>query len=234
MYDVALVADPGFTRYDDGAVLPLDGRPHANVYWPDDAGADLGLGTARAALENRTVYGYGGIELSCGAASSKSYLANVGVAVQNVERRRGAVQQLWTGTLTSWGNDAAYSFLAVDPIAVKAAYPAAASSGSGSSSVPAGDAPCPGFFLADPWHVDVTLTTAKPPSLAAGSGQYKIAVGMTRADVAWRRGYPQGYFTRAAINTRAVWAYDDGPGDTYTVTFREGRVATFTVPPGLP
>jgi hypothetical protein len=234
MYEVAVVADTGFTRYDDGAVLPVDGRPHANVYWPDDAGDDAGLRGARTTLESHTVYGYGGIQLSCGVASSKTYVANVGVAVQSVERRRGTVQQLWTGALPSWGNDTAYSFFAVDPLAVKAAYPASASTGSGSSSAPAGDAPCPGFFLADPWHVDITVSTAKPPPLSPGSDPYKIALGMTRADVAWRRGYPQGYFTRAAINTRAVWAYDDGPGDTYTVTFREGRVATFTVPPGLP
>ena len=234
MYDVAVVADPGFARYNGGAVLPVEGSPHANVYWPDDAGADAGLRAARAAIENRTVYGYGGIELSCGAASSKTYLANVGVAVQNVERRPGAVQQLWTGALPSWGNDAAYSFFAVDPLAVKASYPSAASFGSGSSSVPGGDAPCPGFFLADPWQVDVTLTTAKPPPLPAGYDQYKIAFGMSRADVVWRRGYPQGYANRAAIDTRTVWAYDDGPGDAYTVTFRNGRVVAFTVPPGLP
>jgi hypothetical protein len=234
MYDVAVVADSGFARYNDGSVLRTEGASHVNVYWPDDMGDDAGLRTAKAVLENHTVYGYGGIELSCGAASSKTYLANVGVAVQSVERRHGAVQQLWTGALPSWGNDAAYSFFAVDPLAVKATYPSAASFGSGSSSAPAGDAPCPGFLLADPWQLDVTLTATKPPPLPGGSDQYTIAFGMSRADVAWRRGYPQGYATRAVMNGRSVWAYEDGPGDAYTVTFRDGRVVAFTVPPGLP
>jgi hypothetical protein len=234
MYDVAVVADSGFARYNDGSVLRTEGASHVNVYWPDDMGDDAGLRTAKAVLENHTVYGYGGIELSCGAASSKTYLANVGVAVQSVERRHGAVQQLWTGALPSWGNDLAYSFFAVDPLAVKATYPAAASFGSGSSSAPAGDAPCPGFLLADPWQLDVTLTATKPPPLPGGSDQYTIAFGMSRADVAWRRGYPQGYATRAVMNGRSVWAYEDGPGDAYTVTFRDGRVVAFTVPPGLP
>jgi hypothetical protein len=235
MYDVAMVPDPGFARYDDGTAVRVEGGPHANIYWPDDSGADAGLRTARAAIDRRTVYGYGGIVLSCGVASFKAYLANVGVAVQGVERRRGTVQRLWTGTMTSWGNDAAYSFYAIDPLEVKASYPASPSFGSGGSSQPAaGDAPCPGFYLADPWHLDVTLTPAKPPPLPAGYDQFKIRVGMTRADVAWRRGYPQGYVTRAALNVRTVWGYFDSPGDSYTVTFRDGRVASFTVPPGLP
>jgi hypothetical protein len=234
MYGVALVTAPGFVRYEDGTAMNVEAIPHANVYWPDDSGDDAGLLAARAAIDGRTVYGYGGIALSCGAASSKTYLANVGVAVQSVERRRGAVQQLWTGAMTSWGNDAAYSFFAVDPLAVKASYPSAAPFGTSGSSAPAGDAPCPGFFLADPWHLEVTMTPVKPPPLPAGYDQFKIAVGMTRAEVAWRRGYPQGYATRAALSVMPVWSYYDGPGDAYTVTFREGRVAAFTVPIGLP
>ncbi len=234
MYDVALVTSPGFVRADDGSSVGVEGAPHANVYWPDESGDDAGLRAARAAIEGRTVYGYGGVVLSCGDASFKSYLANVGVAVKDVERRHGKIQRLWTGAMTSWGNDAAYSFFAVDPLAVRASYPSAPTFGTGGSSQPAGDAPCPGFLLADPWHLEVTLTPAKPTPLPAGYDQFKIAVGMTRADVARRRGYPQGYFTAAALNAMAVWTYYDGPGDAYTVTFREGRVAAYTVPPGLP
>lgn len=234
MYDVALVTEPGFVRYEDGTAMRVEPIPHANVYWPDDFGADAGLLAASAAIDGRAVYGYGGIALSCGAASSKTYLANVGVDVQGVERRHGAVQQLWTGAMTSWGNDAAYSFFAVDPLAVTASYPSASPFGSSGSSAPAGDAPCPGFFLADPWHLEVTLTPVKPPPLPSGYAQFKIAVGMTRAEVARRRGYPQGYYTARALNVMPVWSYYDGPGDAYTVTFREGRVAAFTVPIGLP
>ncbi len=234
MYDVALVTAPGFVRADDGSSVRLEGPPHANVYWPDEGGDDAGLRAARGAIDGRTVYGYGGIVLSCGDASFKSYLADVGVAVNEVERRRGKVQRLWTGAMTSWGNDAAYSFFAVDPLAVRASYPSAPTFGTGGSSLPAGDAPCPGFFVADPWHLEVTLTTAKPPPLPAGYDQFKIAVGMTRADVARRRGYPQGYYTARALNVMPVWSYYDGPGDAYTVRFREGRVAAFTVPLGLP
>jgi hypothetical protein len=151
MYEVGLQVDPGFTRYEDGTELPDEmGWPDPKVYWPDEAGDDAALRTARSAIENHTVYGYGGIVLSCGGASFRTYLADVGVHVRSVERRRGTVQRLWTGSLTSWGDDSAYSFLAVDPLAIRAEYPSAKWSAIGGTDKPAGDAPCPGFTLADP------------------------------------------------------------------------------------
>lgn len=233
MYDLALVTSPGFVRGDDGSSISVEGAPKANVYWPDETATDGGLRAARAAIDRRTVYGYGGIQLNCGIASFKSYLADVGVMIQGVERTHGIVQ-LWTGAMPSWGNDAAYSFFAVDPLAVTASYPTTQAFASGSASGTASEGPCPGFYLADPWHLEVTLTTAKPPPMPGGYDQLKIAAGMTRAEVARRRGYPQGYYTASALNVMPVWSYYDGPGDAYTVTFREGRVITYTVPIGLP
>jgi hypothetical protein len=235
MYDLAVLPQPGFTRNDDGTELPPGERSaHTDVYWPDEDGADVGLSSVRARLVNRTVYGLGGIVLSCGAASFKTYLASVGVTVRSVERRHGVLQRLWTGSMVNWGNDAAYSFLSVDPLELRAEYPKAAPFGTGGSTEPAGDAPCPGLTLADPWHVDVTITSTPPPPLPSGYDQFKIAIGMSRADVARRRGYPQGYFTRAALDAQPEWAYEDALVDAYTITFRNGRVASFTVPRGLP
>lgn len=233
MYDVALVTAPGFVRADDGSAIAIEGSPHANVYWPDEAGDDAGLRAARASIDGRTVYGFGGLVLSCGEASFKTYQADVGITITGVARRHH-IERLWTGAMTSWGNDVAYSFFAIDPLAVTANYPAGQTFASGGSSQPAGDAPCPGFYVADPWHLEITLTAVKPPALPQGYDQFKITPGMTRDEVARRRGYPQGYFTLAALNRQTVWAYDDGPADEYTITFREGRVVGFTVPPGLP
>ena len=235
MYQVEAQTVPGFTLYDDGTVLPADGRPvRADVYWPDESGVDAGLRAVRARLGNRTVYGYGGIVLSCGGASFKTYLADVGVKVHAIERRRGAIERMWTGAMTSRGNDAAYWFLSVDPLAIRADYPSAHEFAVGGSSQPAGDEPCPGFSLADPWHADISVTTVPPPPLPAGYDQFKIAVGMPRAEVARRRGYPQGYFTRAELDRQTEWAYEDAIPDAYTVTFRGGRVAAYTVSRGLP
>lgn len=233
MYDVTVDAEPGFTRYDDGTELPVGPWGRSDVYWPDEAGADAGLRTARAELQNRTVYGYGGLVVSCHNYTYNTYLADVGVPVRNVERRHDMVEQMWTGSMTSRGNDQAYSFLAVDPLVVHAEYPSTRWSWGGGGS-PDDDAPCPGLTLADPWHIDVTLTTTKPPPLPGGYDQFKIAVGMSRDDVARRRGFPQGYLTRAALEAKTVWEYDDAPMDQYTVTFRNGRVVSFTVPRGLP
>jgi hypothetical protein len=234
MYDVTLQPDPGFARYDDGAELPVSSWGRSDVYWPDEAGADRGLAAAREAIENRAVYGYGGIVLSCHRSLFRTYLADVSFQVRSVERSRGTVERMWTGSMTSGGNDQAYSFLAVDPLVVHAEYPTVKWFAIGGGGPTDNDAPCPGFELADPWQVGVTLTTAKPPALPAGYDQFKIAVGMSREDVARRRGFPQGYATRAQFDARNVWEYDDALMDQYTVTFRNGRVASFTVARGLP
>jgi hypothetical protein len=236
MYDVALESGAGFTRFADGAELPLE-RPsasHWNVYWPDERDGDRGLRAARTELAGKTAYGYGGFTLSCGAASFKIYLADAGFHVRRVEREHGVVERQWTGSTVSWGNDAAYWFFAVDPLAIHADYPSANAFGTGGSSQPAGDAPCPGMTLADPWHVAVTLTTVPPPRLPAGYDQAKIAVGMSRADVRWRRGYPQGYFTREALDAKDVWSYFPAIPDSYELTFRDDRLVSFTTPRGLP
>ena len=236
MYDVALQFDPGFARYEDGTALPEE-RPwtaRSNVYWPDEGDGDAGLRAARAQLAGKTAYGYGGVVLSCGGASFNMYLADVGFHVRSVERRRGVVERLWTGSTPQHGNDAAYWFFAVDPLAIRAEYPSAHAFATGGSSQPAGNAPCPGLTLADPWHVGVTLTTTPPPPLPAGYDQFVIAVGMSRADVAWRRGYPQGYFRREELDAQDVWSYFAAIPDNYTVSFRGDRVVSFTTARGLP
>ena len=234
MYDVTAEADPGFARYDDGTELPVGSWPRADVYWPDEAGSDAGLRTARDALENRTVYGYGGIVVTCHASLYSTYLADVGVPVRSVERRHNTVERMWTGPMTSRGNEQAYSFLAVDPLVVHAEYPSAKWFSTGGGGPTDGDAPCPGFTLADPWHIGLTITTTKPPPLPGGDAQFTIAVGMSRDDVARRRGYPQGYFSRASLDAQSVWEYDDALMDQYKVTFSNDRVASFTVPPRMP
>jgi hypothetical protein len=234
MYDVTTQVDPGFTRYDDGTELPVDSSPRSDVYWPDEMGADDGLRAARDEFENRTVYGYGGLVISCHDYTDNTYLADVGVPIRSIERRRGVVERMWTGSMTSRGDDRAYSFLAVDPLMLHAEYPPEKWFATGGSGQPDYGAPCPGLTLADPWHIDVTLTTTKPSRLPAGYDRFKIAVGMTRGDVARRRGFPQGYFTRAQLAARSVWEYDDSLMDQYGVTFRNGRVASFSVPQQMP
>ena len=63
MYDLAIVGESGFVRYAERNERARRWRsPRANVYWPD-AGTDPGSVAARAAIEGRTVYGFGGIVL---------------------------------------------------------------------------------------------------------------------------------------------------------------------------
>jgi hypothetical protein len=234
MYDVTLQAERDLARYDDGTELPVGSWGRSDVYWPDEGGADPSLRAAREAIENRVAYGYGGLVISCHRSLYRTYLADVGVQVRTVERRHDTVERMWTGSMTSQGNDQAYSFLDVDPLVVHADYPSAKWFSFGGGGTTDDDAPCPGFTIADPWQIGVTLTTVEPPPLPSGYDQFKIAVGMSRDDVARRRGYPQGYFTRAQLDARSVWEYDEALMDQFTVTFRNGRVASFTVPRGLP
>jgi hypothetical protein len=236
MYDIAVQFDSGFAQYEDGTSVPAESpeRAHWNVYWPDERDGDAGLRETRAQLAGKIAYGYGGVVLSCGGASFNMYLADVGFRVRSVERRRGVVMRLWTGSTTQHGNDAAYWFFAVDPLAIRAESPSAHAFATGGSTQPVGNAPCPGLTLADPWHAGVTLSTTPPPPLPAGYDQFVIAVGMSRADVAWRRGYPQGYFRREELDAQDVWSYFAAIPDNYTVTFRNDRVVSFTTARGLP
>lgn len=232
MFRVTAEAQPGLARYEDGAHVPVNAAYSADVYWPDEAGSDSGLRAARARIANRTVYGFGGIALSCGARSSRGYTPNVGVTIRSVERRRGTVQRLWTGALARRGDDSVYSFLAVDPLAVRAAYPATAIYGSSSApDEPVGDAPCPGFFLADPWHVDVSLTSKPPPRLPRSVG---IAAGMSRDEVVWLAGYPSVYGTVASFRAQDHWDYDAAPPFQWSVTFAHDRVIKLDPPGKLP
>ena len=120
------------------------------------------------------------------------------------------------------------SFFAVDPLAVRATIRTLRRSVRAARRSPPATRRARGF--SSPIRgTRADADAGQPPPLPAGYDQFKIAAGMTRAEVARRRGYPQGYSTAAALNVMPVWYYYDGPGDAYTVTFREGRVAAFTV-----
>lgn len=57
---------------------------------------------------------------------------------------------------------------------------------------------------------------------------------MTRADVAWQRGYLNEFGDREQLDRENVWQYLDAPLDGYSITFADDRVVSFTKPQGMP
>jgi hypothetical protein len=230
LYDVQLVAADGFARDDRGAELPLGdwSRPepqgHVVVWWPP---ADDGsLQRIRDELVGKDVYGFGGITIGCQPRSFSDYDAVTPVHVRGVERDRGKVEHLWTGSTVQWGNDLAPNFFAVEPLRILVDMPANAKPFvfGGTSSPAAGE--CPAIVLAD-WQVDVTLSLGPPPPSVPHNvhGYGKVEIGMTRRDVVWRHGYPTQYGGAADLDRLSTWTYsaDNSP----TITFRNDRVSGY-------
>ncbi len=241
MYRVELEAAPGFARSPDGTDLEYgdwsrsDASLSFNLWWPPEDNGDPDFALVRKELTGKNVYGYGGIDIGC-PHWHNMYAAAVPIKVSQVLRERGEVAELWTGSTIHWGNDAALHFFAIDPLRVVVERPSAKAIALGGSNQPTTDIlPCPAIMLAD-FQVNAILSMERPPvkKAAALNDAYSLKVGMTRAAVAWLRGYPNEFGDRADLDREPTWQYFDGPGDGYSVTFRDNRVVSFTNPQGLP
>jgi len=237
MYHVELEAAPGFARSPEGTDLGYgdwsrsDATLSFNLWWPPEDNGDPGVENARKKLTGRNVYGYGGIDIGC-PHWHNMHAASVTIKVSQVLREHGKVAELWTGSTIHWGNDAALHFFAIDPLRVVVEMPSAKAIGLGGSNQPTSDVlPCPALKLAD-FQIDRILSV-QPPPVKSGpppKDPYSLEVGMTRTDVAWLRGYPNELGDRAELDREPTWQYFDGPGDAYSVTFRNDRVISFTTP----
>ncbi len=238
-YRVALQAEPGFASTRSGSVLPYgdwsraDATLHFNMWWPHDTYGDSSLARMRRRWVGKNMYGFGGIALGCQPKWLNIYNAATPVRVRAVVRDRGQVEELWTGTTVHWGNDAARRFFAMSPLRFIVERPIAKPLGFGGSTQRTSER-CPAVVLAD-WQVSEMFSSVPPPkSISVQNIGTPLRIGMSRADVVWLNGFPNEFGDRVALLSQRVWAYDDGPGDAYHVTFRNGRVAAFTKPVGLP
>ncbi len=229
-----------FARSPDGAELKYgdwssaDSTLSFNLWWPNQDSTDPTIENVRKEISGKSVYGYGGIDISC-PHWHKMYAATVPIAVHDVVRERGKVE-LWTGSTVHWGNDSALHFFAIDPLRMVVDIPSTKPIALGGSNQPTSDeSPCPALVLAD-FQIDVILST-QPPSREATillQRSYALSVGMTRAAVAWQRGYPNEFGDREQLDRENVWQYFDGPLDGYSITFADDRVVSFTKPQGMP
>jgi hypothetical protein len=193
---------------------------------------DAHLREARQRFAGRDIYGYGGLRIDCGNWYV-DYDPSTSVHVREVVRDTGRTEQLWTGTTTRWFNDDAVHFMAKAPLRFIVEKPAAGTMLTESNSGPP-EKFCPAVVLAD-WQVDLTITTSPPPALPAIRGDYPaLRKGMSRLEVAWRIGYPNGYDRLPALRHARTWEYNGGIFDSFTVTFANDRVASFTTPPQMP
>lgn len=228
MYELSVDAAPGFARAEDGAALPEHRFPVVGIgaiaaWWPDDRVDDAGLRDVRARFQNRVVHGYGGLALACPTWGTQVG-PETGISVGSVNREVGSAAVLTTGA--TWSGDVAFHFLAFDPLALHLVN----AIGSSPRLLP----PCDlALRFADPWHVDTSLTTARPPRLAR-SNDFPVRVGMSRNEVVWRRGYPNAYGTVASFRAQDHWDYISPTPFSWSVTFAHDRVVEVHPPGRLP
>ncbi|MBV8170561.1 MAG: hypothetical protein JO219_01375 [Candidatus Eremiobacteraeota bacterium] len=230
MYDVELHVAKDFGRTSDGAPLewlhPETSWP-VYVWWPDIR-TDFALADAKNRFVGKNVFGYGGIAIGCSSQWFRTYYPTTPIRVKSVIRDRKRLAVLWTGSTVHWGNEAALHFFANDPLRFIVDLPKEKPAGEGGSSAPINNNPCPSIVLAD-WQVDLTLSTVAPPPLPSDFGASQaIRVGMSRSEVAWRKGYPNEFGEKSALDRNETWHYRDSLLDDYSVTFRNGKVNAFT------
>ena len=237
IYDIQLHTAEGFARADDGAPIPFGDWSRSgsqiwriDVWWPPNPAQSLE--SVRKRLMGKELYGYGGVRLSC-PPLFWIYDAHTPVRVRAVERDRGRVAELWTGTPVSGGNDMAPHFFANDPLRIVFDRPSAKPWGFGGGG-PAAHEACPALELAD-WQVDVTFSLKPPPdSVPRDLGCGGLHVGMSREDLAWRCGFPHDIGDRATLDHQKLWSYDSAPPFSFAVTFEGDKISSFTTPRGLP
>jgi hypothetical protein len=232
MYDVALHAAPGFAKTESGTDLPFGvwNRPketwHVAMWWPDTRNGDSSLREAQRRFAGRDVYGYGGILIAC-PNWFDTYPADTPIRVREIVRDVGQIEALWTGSTVSGVDEMAPHFFAVEPLRLLVEKPSAEQLSSGGSSGQSVER-CPALVRAD-WQLVVTISTIAPPRLAPLTGLYpQFRAGMTKDEVAWRFGYPRSFADLATIRSAATWNYDGSPFNTFSVTFRNNRVSSFT------
>jgi hypothetical protein len=238
LYDVQLHAADGFAHTSDGTALPLGdwsnvpGSFRGVMWWPDETGGDSKVVELRRRFVGRDVYGYGGSAIRCGKYS-RSVPATTAVRVRSVERDRGQIETLWTGSTVGWLNDAAPHFFAIEPIRIVVDQPSAEAPTL--FGFPQGNPPgCWSMVLAD-WQVDLTLSAEPPPTVRPGNSLAPaLKIGMSREEVRWQLGYPNEYGDKSALDREETWSYDNAPFNIFTVRFRDDRVVAFTTPRGLP
>jgi len=233
MYDVQLHVADDFGKTGDGRTLvwwqPSASWP-VHMWWPDERRGDPNLAALRRRFVGKDVYGYGGVVISCWPQWFKVYSSTTPIRVKAVVRDQGRLEELWTGTMLHWGDEAALHFMANDPVRFVVDSPKVKDVGEGGSGVAAISAPCPAIVLAD-WQVDLTISTAPPPTLPGDLfASQRIWIGMSRDEVAWRRGYPNEFSEKRALDRETTWRYKDALRDSYSVTFRGDKVASYTSP----
>jgi len=228
MYELSADPSPDFARDANGRTLPSWRYPLVGIgaiaaWWPDERGGDPGLRDVRARFAARAVHTYGHIGLACPNWGTQT-TPEIGVDLGTVTRETGRAAVLQTGA-TWGGGDHGFTFLAFDPLALQV--------------TDAHVAPPPALNLtacdyvlrfADPWHVDIALTTAAPPGDLAAP----VRIGMSRQDVVWRVGYPNAYGTVASFRAQERWDYDAPAPFAWSVTFAKDRVVQVHPPGSLP
>jgi hypothetical protein len=209
------------TRVAFGSVGVGAGLPPPLLWQPDESNGDAVLQRVRERYVGKTVYGYGGLTMSCAPQWSRTYSATAPLRIVSIDRERGSTATLGAGTQLGI-NVLGPSFTAVDPLRIVFAPPAAKPVGE-NFHVTGRPGTCPALVLAD-FQVDLAITLTRPPP-GVRTPEASLRVGMTRDDVIWSRGYPWEIADRGTLRREATWYYGSGIG-AYAVAFRGDRVVS--------
>jgi hypothetical protein len=225
-YDISATARTGFAQTPTGE-LPLGnvgigGLNATPIWWASKTLGAASLRRLRHTYEGRTVYGYGGIAVSCAPDWTRFYPATTPIRVRSI-RREHTVTWLGTGH-ASYPYVGGLGFIAWNPVRVVFSPTDATPSGTNYRvGGAAGD--CPALLLAD-WQAESVLSTSPPPSSIPTVASPEVKVGMSRDQVAWIRGYPNEMGDRATLRKEVAWRYGTMPMNSSTITFNGDRVAS--------
>jgi hypothetical protein len=229
MYVLSAETAPGFARDRAGNPLPQSRFPTAGIgqiaaWWPDEHRGDKGLRDASARFAHRTIHAFGGTAFSCKNWGMQLDPQDA-IGIGSVARDLGHASKLETGATWTAGEHG-FPFIAFDPLVFHVAIDR--------SHLPAG-VPVPScdyaYRYADPWHIDISVTTARPPK---GLTRSAVRIGMSRDDVVWTSGYPDAYGTAASFRTQDRWDYDAPTPFSWWVEFKHDRVVAMQKPGSLP
>jgi hypothetical protein len=203
-----------------------DGSLPPPLLWqPDESRGDAELKTLRMEFSGRTVYGFGGLSVSCAPQWTRVYGFDVPLRVVSITRDRGTFSEVGTGSqigLNVYGP----TFYAVDPIRIVFALPSRPPIGT-NYQVAGRSGPCPALVLAD-FQVTSVLSTRPPPSGLSCPAR-RIPLGLTREALTWCRGYPWEIADAATLRRESTWHYGVGLG-AYSVTFSHDKVLSVDPP----
>jgi hypothetical protein len=227
-----------------------EGQTKLNLYFPDESATHLAA--LRAGYQGARVWPYGGVSLTCeGAPIAVGSVRVTPTITATGPLRIERLERLTNGTAMIHDDpgNAGFAYEAVAPLLVFVRLPGQPESWSGGGlivgRIPGGAEGIQRVMAAamrrcrhveltvgDRWDLELAVAR-RPPGFNVAHYQGSL-IGLTHEQVAFIRGFPYAYKTRAELLGMAEWDYDwVAPNATY-VRFEGDRVVAVPPPVTMP